>query len=136
MIRMEPNTAVNRVLIADNDVAVSGLLSDLLVDRGLSCETVHDGEAALQRLRAGGVSVLVTDLDMPRLSGQELLRHMDEVEKAPRTIVVSGYVDAQVEEDLRRVPTVRHVLRKPFDVIEFADLVESLAKEASAQVGD
>ena len=133
---MEPDDPATRVLIADNDVAVSGLLADLLIDRGLPCETVHDGEAALHRLRAGGVAVLVTDLDMPKLSGQELLRRMGELEVAPRTIVVSGYVDAVVEADLRRVPSVRHVLRKPFDVIEFADLVESLANEASGRQGN
>ncbi len=130
------NDPATRVLIADNDVAVSGLLADLLTERGLPCETVHDGEAALNRLRAGGVAVLVTDLDMPKLSGQELLRQMGGIEAAPRTIVVSGYVDAVVEADLRRVPAVRHVLRKPFDVIEFADLVESLANEASGRKGD
>jgi DNA-binding NtrC family response regulator len=132
---MEPDRAATRVLIADNDVAVNRLLADLLVDRGLQCEAVNDGEAALARLRAGGVSVLVTDLDMPKLSGQDLLQHMVEIEPAPRTIVVSGYVDARIEEELLKIPTVRHILRKPFDVIEFADLVEKLANESSDPVG-
>lgn len=130
---MEQDDTANRVLIADNDVAVSSLLTSLLVDRGLPCETVHDGEAALSRLRAGGVAVLVTDLDMPKLSGQELLRHVGELRPTPRTVVVSGYVDAQAEAELRKVEGVRHILRKPFDVIEFADLVEALANEASDQ---
>jgi CheY-like chemotaxis protein len=115
------------VLIADNDVAVNSLLAGLIVERGLRCESAHDGEEALSRLRAGGVDVLVTDLDMPKLSGQDLLGHLEELDPAPRTIVISGYLDGPLEESVRAVPSVQKVLRKPFDVLEFVDVVHDLA---------
>jgi FixJ family two-component response regulator len=125
---MEPTKPL--VLIADNDVAVNSLLAGLLVERGLRCESVGDGEAALARLRAGGVDVLVTDLDMPKLSGQDLLGCLDELATTPRTVVISGYLDGPLEATVRAVPAVATVMRKPFDVMQFADVVHALATPA------
>jgi CheY-like chemotaxis protein len=118
------------VLIADNDVGVNALLADILADRGLTCESVHDGEAAWARLQAGGVDVLVTDLDMPRLDGRELIRRLSQLSVCPATVVISGFMDRDFEATLDRHPGVRHVLRKPFDVLRFADLVAAAVPRA------
>ena len=92
---------------------------------------VHDGEAALARLRLGGIRCLVTDLDMPGLSGQELLARMTTLEPKPDVVVASGFIDAAVEAELARYPFVREVLRKPFDVMAFTELVAGLVGGAA-----
>lgn len=114
------------VLIADNDAGVNGLLQEVLRKRGMRTEAVYDGADALGRLLQGGVSLLVCDLDMPTLAGQELLAHLASIPGAPPAIVVSGYVDESTEAQLRALPVVRGVLAKPFDVFEFAELAASL----------
>ncbi len=116
------------VLIADNDTAVNSLLTAILTDRGLLCVSVFDGEAALARLHEGGIDVLVTDLDMPKLDGRQLLGRLSEIDPQPATLVISGYLDALAEDQLRQHAAVRQVLRKPFDVMQFAGLVEQEAK--------
>ena len=123
------------VLIADNDVAVNSLLADVLRSRGLACESAHDGEQALARIRRGGVTVLVTDLDMPNLDGCGLLVRLVAEASPPRTIVVSGYLDEDVRRSLRALPVVRGVLAKPFDVVAFADLVRRVAGDAATEGG-
>ena len=123
------------VLIADNDVAVNALLTDILCDRGLHCESVHDGEQALARLRRGGIDVLVTDLDMPNLDGQGLFEHLPEIDPPPDTVVISGYLDRAVEETLDALPLVRHIFRKPFDVHEFAAVVFGIANRRAGSDG-
>ncbi|MEE2887397.1 MAG: response regulator [Planctomycetota bacterium] len=116
------------VLLADNDTSVNSLLSAILADSGVRCVSVFDGEQALARLRAGDIDVLVTDLDMPKLNGRQLLDRLSEIEPLPATLVISGYLDRASEEELRGHPAVCHVLRKPFDVAEFARLVEQVAR--------
>jgi len=115
------------VLLADNDRAVNALLASILADRGLRCLSAFDGEEALACLRQGGVDVLVTDLDMPKLDGRQLLSRLPEITPMPATLVISGYLDPVVEEELRGHAAVRHVLRKPFDVMAFASLVAGAA---------
>lgn len=114
-------------MIADNDPAVNALLREILADRGLSCESAGDGEQALARLRRGGIRVLVTDLDMPNLDGRGLLAQLPQLPQPPAAVVISGYLDRDASRVLLELPHVRQVLAKPFDVVKFADLVESLA---------
>jgi CheY-like chemotaxis protein len=111
------------VLIADNDHAVCSLLVEVLVRRGLDVGQVSDGEAALAAVRDPSVRVLVCDLDMPRASGLEVLAGLGAGPTAPAAIVISGYLDAALHERLAALPAVRTILRKPFDLLAFADEV-------------
>lgn len=124
------------VLVADNDAAVGGLLADVLARVGLGVGRAHDGCAAIAMARDPAVRVLVCDLDMPGASGQEVIASLADLPRPPAVVVVSGYVDSEVEDELRRWPFVREVLRKPFDVLEFAARVRCLFDDGSAAAAD
>ena len=125
------------VLVADNDTGVNELLCEVLSQVGLRTESVGDGQAALSRIAAGGVRLLVCDLDMPVVSGIEVVRRIPRGGGAPRVVVVSGYVDARLEHQLRGSGVVAAVFRKPFDLFAFADEVAALVRGAgSAPAGE
>lgn len=115
------------VLVADNDLAVSGLLCAMLARAGLTVRQAFDGEQARRQVRDPDVRVLVCDLDMPKLSGTEVLESMADLEAPPAAIVVSGFVDEATQERLAALPYVRLVLRKPFDLLAFVASVRQLA---------
>ena len=114
------------VLIADNDESVVAVLRLFLEREGLAVEVACDGLRARERMLARRFDVLVCDLDMPLLAGERLLEALGP--SAPPTVVASGYIDALVEGRLRRCPSVRDVLRKPFDLMRFARLVAPIAR--------
>ena len=121
------------VLLADNDAPVNALLCGLLDGQGLACEAVLDGVAALERLQQGGVDVLISDLDMPKLSGLELIEAVrDGIRPLPKIVVISGFIDADVEARLNASSVVCEVMRKPFDVMEFASRIAELAQPGAA----
>ena len=121
------------VLVADNDGGVNDLLREVLSRFGLRNAAVSDGMSALRYLERGGVSLLVCDLDMPEMSGRELIERLAELPEAPPVLVVSGYLDARSERDLASRPGVRGVFRKPFDVFAFA---EKAAEVVAESIGD
>jgi CheY-like chemotaxis protein len=123
------------VLVADNDIGVNHVLREVLRRQGVRAEAVADGTQALARLRLGGVALLVCDLDMPTMSGEELLAETATWVEPPPTVVISGYLDADSAERLRRHPHVRQALRKPFDVLAFGRLVANLARRSSRSAG-
>ncbi len=125
--RPRRKAVVTHVLIADNDVAVSALLAEILVRAGLTVQQAFDGEAARAQVRDPAVRVLVCDLDMPRASGLDVLESMGDLPRAPATVVISGYVDGAIADRLARLAHVRDVLRKPFDLLAFAARVRELA---------
>ncbi len=114
------------VLLADNDGAVSALLAEVLTRAGLVVEHAYDGEQAKAKVRAPGWGVLVCDLDMPRASGIEVLESMRDLPVVPPAIVISGYLDESISRRLGRLPWVRDVLKKPFDLMEFVRRVQEL----------
>lgn len=120
------------VLIADNDRAVSGLLGEVLQHAGLQAAHAYDGDQASRLARDPAVRVLVCDLDMPGASGVEVLESLRDLEQPPHAMVISGYLDANIEARLRAMPYVHEVMRKPFDLLVFAGVVRRLAAMGGA----
>lgn len=119
--------AAPTVLIADNDAVIGDLLGDVLERHGVAVTRALDGTTARAMARAPGLRVVVCDLDMPGASGLEVVASMADLSPPPAVVIVSGYVDADVADELARWPFVRRVLRKPFDLLEFAAIVRELA---------
>ena len=61
------------VLICDDDPVSRVILTEMLNRLGFSTEAVADASAALARWRQGGLAALITDIDMPGLSGLDLM---------------------------------------------------------------
>ena len=118
------------VLIADNDRSVSGLLADVLGQSAITPVHAYDGEEAMRLARAPEVQVLVCDLDMPGATGLEVLESLRDLERPPRVVVVSGYLDANIESQLQSMNFVHEVLRKPFDLLGFSAIVRRLLAQA------
>ena len=124
------------VLIADNDRAVSGLLSEVLQQSGLQPTHAYDGQEARRMARDPAIRVLVCDLDMPGASGLEVLESLQDLPNPPKALVISGYLDSRIEVRLRALPYVQDVMRKPFDLLVFAAVVKRMAAPEVRSLGD
>lgn len=72
-----------QILLVDDDVELSGMLCDYLVQEGFTVSTVHDGEAGVSEALSGLYAVVVLDVMMPRISGIEALRRIRAVSQVP-----------------------------------------------------
>ncbi len=80
-----------QMLIVDDDEALRQMLEAHFTNRGYLCSVAGDGVEALAIARRGQMQVLVTDLDMPRMGGIELLREVRQRGLCTRSIVLTGY---------------------------------------------
>jgi CheY-like chemotaxis protein len=83
-------TEHGRVLVVDNDEDVALLLRDRLRHRGFSVDAVESGALALAYLADHPVDVVVTDLQMPGMSGLELCAALRAQGADLITIVLTG----------------------------------------------
>jgi two-component system cell cycle sensor histidine kinase/response regulator CckA len=97
---MPANEAVNPpsgalVLLVEDEPAVRNLASRLLIAAGFSVIACGDPTAALARpeLAAGAVEVLLTDLLLPGMTGEELARRVRQRLPATGVVFMSGYTD-------------------------------------------
>jgi two-component system response regulator HydG len=102
-----------RLLVADDDPAVRQSLERALAREGYVVVLAPDGQTALERLREGGIDLVLSDLKMPGLTGLELLRGVRAV--APDVDVIMLTAFGTVEEAVRAMKDgARDFLTKPF----------------------
>ncbi len=87
------------ILLADDEKEIRDSLAMVLRDEGYRCTPVSDGQEALNALEKDDYDILITDINMPRVGGMEVL---DEAVKiSPQTLVVLITAYASVETAVR-----------------------------------
>jgi len=67
---------VPRILLVDDEPMVLRVLSRALENAGYRVETLRNGQEALEAIRNGEPDAMVTDIDMPRMTGRELCEQL------------------------------------------------------------
>ncbi len=104
------------VLVVDDDPAVLGVIVDMLEDLGCEVISADGGVDALERLEQNpGISILITDINMPGMDGHELAELARRVRPELKMLQLSG-------REPRRggLP----MIRKPFSFEELADVMQ------------
>jgi DNA-binding NtrC family response regulator len=96
---MATTSKQSRILIADDEAAITTGLSAILSDDGYDVEVVGDGQKALERLTTDAFGIVLADLKMPKLDGLGLLRELQKREIPTECIIVTGQatVDSAVQ---------------------------------------
>lgn len=127
-----------RVLIVDDDPAMRMLCSINLQREGLVVLEAADGRTGLERARAEGPDLVLTDVTMPGLDGFQLAEALrrDELTSQVPLIFVSGELDRGNEARARELGALAY-LTKPFDPTALASLVASALRRSrrSASTG-
>ncbi len=82
------------VLVVDDEPDIAANIAEFLVRKGFDARIAADGVEALETLTQNpDISLIVTDLRMPRLDGMGLLTRLKELraDDMPRIIVISGH---------------------------------------------
>ena len=88
-----------KILIADDERAITDGLSAILSDEGYTVDVAVDGQKALERLSTDAYGVILADLKMPKLDGLALLKEMQQREIHTECIIITGQatVDSAVQ---------------------------------------
>jgi DNA-binding NtrC family response regulator len=104
-----------RVLVVEDDAAMRDLLREALDDEGYEVEAAADGRAALERIRLGGIDLVVSDVKMPELDGIDLLREIKAVEPSPHVITITAF--GSIDTAIRAVKLgAFDYITKPFEI--------------------
>jgi CheY-like chemotaxis protein len=107
------------ILLVEDDAATRHTLSDLLRLDGARVLSAEDGLRALEVLARGKPHVMVSDLQMPRMDGFELIRRLRADPRRGRLFVVAltGLAGHEDRQRIRRAGFDAH-LTKPVDYLE------------------
>ena len=119
------------LVVEDNELNLK-LFCDLLRAHGYDVEPVRDGREALERARAFAPELVVMDIQMPHISGLELIEQMKADEGLRRTpiMAVTAYAAKGDEERIRDAGAEGYV-SKPISLIRFIEAVSGLLTAAA-----
>ena len=112
------------VLVAEDDEALRRLMVQVLRRNGYRVLEGDNGASALAAARTDSLEALVTDVDMPIMSGVELAVTLQARTPSLPVLVVSGHADEAVLADL--TPRTGTFLAKPFRPSELVDRLNEL----------
>ena len=115
------------VLLAEDEDIVRELVSSVLEREGFEVHAARDGLEALEQLERidRPIDLLVTDLVMPRMSGQELAERVAERQPQARTVFISGYSEESPTLERGALGESAFV-RKPFSPSALVQTVNSV----------
>ncbi|HTS60893.1 MAG TPA: response regulator [Candidatus Acidoferrales bacterium] len=132
---MSANTPT--VVVVDDDKVIRGLCCRMLEPLGIEILQAEDGTEARELFRSGlEISLLITDVLMPRMTGPQLVESLLPEHPDLQVLYISGYTTGT--DDLCRQVRDRgfSFLRKPFTTAQFAGRVrEMLTAERESRTG-
>lgn len=123
---------IKNVLIVDDDQEMLLSVKEGLekYDESFSAVIAGDGDIAVEKLRQESVSLVVTDLKMPRMNGFSLLAHIMEHYPDIPVIIITAYSTPEMEKQARLGGAVGYI-EKPFMIEDLArKIVATLRKES------
>jgi two-component system chemotaxis response regulator CheY len=120
-----------KILVVDDELVLRELMQDFLETAGHKVETAENAMESLEKLRAGGFQMMICDVNMPGLSGVELLRlvRRDPAFKTLPVLMCTAR-DTMGEVDQAFEAGANGYVVKPFDL---KSLTESVAKALAAK---
>jgi signal transduction histidine kinase len=122
-----PRGGTETILLAEDDENVRKMHRIILEDRGYTVITAVDGEDALARYREnrGSIAMLATDVVMPKLDGNSLLKEIRKLQPDMKVLFMSGYPrDIVIEKGV--LDEGSNYMSKPVKPYELLERVRSI----------
>jgi DNA-binding response OmpR family regulator len=105
--------APKQILVVDDDPQVRGLVAGTVRRAGFRADTAEDGEEGWTALCRTSYDLLITDHEMPRLTGLKLIERLRAVSMEPPCILISGNMPG-TDCVLLKILHPGAILEKPF----------------------
>ena len=126
------STENQSILIVDDEEIIRDFLSEVLEDYEISLAC--DGDEAIEKLHERSYDLVITDLRMPKVPGEEVVKAVRELRPETKVIVISGYSSLYTVSK-----SVSHgacaFLSKPFSIKELMQTVTGALEAGEAQNG-
>lgn len=117
-----------KLVVIDDEEAILDLLKFYLEDLGHEVTTFADGAKALAYLKTSPVSLVITDMRMPGVSGIDICRWAGSQGRKQKIVAMSGFTELEPELDQLGV---KYRIKKPFGLKDIGDLIASCLEDHS-----
>ncbi len=112
-----------KILIVDDEETILELMHDYLSQEGYNVQTTSDPLEAIEIITGGNIHIVLSDIKMPRMNGDELLEKIKAINGLVQVIIMTGF--ASLDNTVRCLESgANDYLLKPFkDMKEVKDII-------------
>ena len=118
------------ILVVDDDIFIRKVVQERLNMEGYTVTTAEDGEVGWEKFLENTYQLVITDINMPKLNGIELLNKIISTKTKVPAVVMSGNLNKTMEK-LVKETGAKAFLHKPFSGEELLDMVNSTGWETN-----
>ena len=126
------HTVPMRILVVDDEPAIRQVVSELLQQLGHQVDTACDGREALALLEAHHHQLVLSDIQMPRMNGMQLLEHVSKHHPATRVLLITGYGTIDSAVSAMRMGALGYIT-KPVDFRALGREIEQFSQDLELQ---
>jgi DNA-binding response OmpR family regulator len=121
-----------KILIVDDEPEIVEVLRRFLERKGYEVLIAMDGEIALQRTKQDLPDLLILDLNLPKLSGEQVCREIraNELTKKIPIVMLTGK-SSDADKVIGRVIGADRYLTKPFEIDSLLKVINGILKKSS-----
>ena len=119
-------TYAHHILIVDDELEATAMLSKFLTSRGYGTQTAANGSDALELVLTDRYDVVMTDLRMPGMDGADFLARIRVERPALPVIVMTGHTTFDPDDSLWTQAGITSVLNKPLNLREVSEILRRL----------
>ncbi|HEX7574102.1 MAG TPA: response regulator, partial [Bacteroidota bacterium] len=115
------------VLVVEDEEALRNLLTEVLESYGYTVLTAEDGVSGLERftLHRDEIKAVITDMGLPRMSGQDLFISIREIDPSSRVVLASGYLDPELKAHLFTLGA-KAFIQKPYQPADILRVIRGV----------
>ncbi|MBZ9688606.1 response regulator transcription factor [Clostridium estertheticum] len=119
----------NKILIVEDDIAISEMVKNYLIKDGFLVKTAFDGEEAILKYLNYDFDLIILDLMMPKLDGIETMKIIREKSSVP--ILIMSAKDSDVDKAIGLGLGADDYIAKPFSMIEFSARIKAAIRRST-----
>lgn len=123
----------NKILIIEDDIAISEMVKNYLTKEGFIVTTAFDGEEGMIKYLNDDFDLVVLDLMMPKMDGMETLKLIREKSSVP--ILIMSAKDSDVDKAIGLGFGADDYITKPFSMIEISARIKAGIRRATKYSG-
>ena len=122
---MTKNSESFRILIVDDNREIRAILEEYLREEGYVAEGAGDGKEALEKHGTGPFDLIITDLNMPGMTGIELIKEVAKDESTTEFIIITGYASLDTAIEAVKAGAFDYIV-KPFRIEELKVVIKNV----------
>jgi len=119
-----------RILIVDDNKELREILQEYLKGEGHAAEGAANGREALERHHEEPFDLIITDLNMPEISGMELIKSIRKENQDTEFVIITGYASMDSAVEAVRIGAFDYIV-KPFRMEELQVVVKNARDKIS-----